>query len=50
MKKDDAQIRFRMPADLKDFIQGRAQENQRSMNGEIVYALRQYQRAHEKGA
>lgn len=45
MARDDCQFRLRLPADLRDFLRGGAEQNQRSINGEIVYALRQYQKA-----
>ncbi|WP_428331940.1 Arc family DNA-binding protein [Novosphingobium sp.] len=50
MIKDDAHFRLRLPSDLKEFIRERARQNQRSITGEIVYVLRQHQKANEKGA
>lgn len=44
------QFKLRVPADLRDFIRASAKRNQRSLNGELVFALRQYEKANEKGA
>lgn len=39
-----ANFRLRVPTDLRDYLRGSAAQNQRSINGEIVFALRQYQK------
>ncbi|WP_369825702.1 Arc family DNA-binding protein [Novosphingobium sp. HII-3] len=44
------QFKLRVPPDLRDFIRASAERNQRSLNGELVFALRQYEKANEKGA
>jgi hypothetical protein len=50
MGREDAQFRLRIPHDLRDFIRESSKRNQRSLNGEVVFALRQYQTDNEKGA
>lgn len=45
MSRDDAQFRLRMPHDLREFIRESARRNQRTLNGEAVFALRQYEKA-----
>lgn len=45
MTQEDAHCRLRFPVDLRDFLRENAKQNQRSINGEVVYALRQYQKA-----
>ena len=44
MAREDPMLRLRLPPDLKEFVQDSASHNQRSMNGEIVYVLRQHQK------
>jgi hypothetical protein len=44
MTREESQFRLRVPTDLRDFLRDSAGHNQRSINGEIVYALRQYQK------
>lgn len=43
MAREDSHIRIRLPTDLKNFVQTSARQNERSVNGEIVYVLRQHQ-------
>lgn len=45
MTQQDCQFRLRLPVDLRDFLRKNAKQNQRSINGEVVYALRQHQKA-----
>lgn len=45
MTQQDSQFRLRLPVDLRDYLRESAEQNQRSINGEIVYALRQHQKA-----
>jgi hypothetical protein len=39
---DDIRITLRMPADVAEGMKQSAHENDRSLNGEIVRALREY--------
>lgn len=43
MSRDDAQFRLRMPHDLREFVRESAKRNERSLNGEVVFILRQHQ-------
>lgn len=45
MSRDDTHFRLRIPPDLKEYIRACSLANQRSMNGEIIFALRQQQAA-----
>lgn len=45
MVREDPMLRVRLPRDLKDFVQASARENHRSMNGEIIIALRERQKS-----
>ncbi|MGE7204920.1 Arc family DNA-binding protein [Sphingomonas sp. NPDC019816] len=45
MAREDPMLRVRLPRDLKEFVQASARENHRSMNGEIIIALRERQKA-----
>lgn len=45
MSREDAQFRLRMPVELREFIRESAQRNQRTLNSEVVFALRQYEKA-----
>lgn len=45
MSRQDEHFRLRLPSDLKEFVREQARENQRSMTGEIVFALGQYRKA-----
>lgn len=49
---EEVKITLRMPADVAAGMKQSAQENDRSLNGEIVRALREYlaKRAREKRA
>lgn len=44
MARDDAHFRLRLPTDLKKYVSDAAQENHRSINGEVVHILRQHQK------
>lgn len=44
MTQEDSQFRLRLPTDLRDYLRESAVQNQRSINGEIVYVLRQHQK------
>jgi len=48
---DEVRITFRMPADVAEGIRASAKANDRSLNGEIVRALREYltRQQHQKG-
>lgn len=39
MARDDPEIRFRAPRDLRAWLKERATANRRSLNGEVVYRL-----------
>ncbi|WP_275098047.1 Arc family DNA-binding protein [Sedimenticola hydrogenitrophicus] len=41
MSRTDPQVKVRLPAELKDYIQETAGENHRTMNAEIVFRLEQ---------
>ena len=41
-KEAVVKITVRLPAKVHAFLQTRAKQNQRSLNGELVWALRQY--------
>lgn len=45
MTQEDSQFRLRLPTDLRDYLRESARLNERSINGEIVYALRQHQKS-----
>ncbi|KJV37905.1 Arc family DNA-binding protein [Acinetobacter brisouii] len=36
---EDAQLKLRVPAELKDFLEAEAKINHRTINGEVVYRL-----------
>lgn len=38
---EDAQLKIRVPQDLKDYIDEKAKANYRTLNGEVVYRLEQ---------
>ncbi|TJZ69754.1 Arc family DNA-binding protein [Chitiniphilus eburneus] len=40
----DPQTNFRMPADLKAWLKGRAAENHRSLTGELIATLEESRR------
>jgi hypothetical protein len=42
MQREDIRITLRMPADVAESMKQSAHENDRSLNGEIVRALREY--------
>jgi hypothetical protein len=44
----DAQIIVRLPATLKEWVQGQARASRRSVNGQMVVWLEELQAAHEK--
>ena len=47
----DPQLKVRLPIDLRDWLKRQAAENGRTMNAEIVFALRErQQRANPPGA
>lgn len=39
MKQDDAQMRIRLPDDVKDWLKKEARKNLRTQNAELVMAL-----------
>jgi hypothetical protein len=41
-RKDEVKITLRIPADVAEGMKQSAHENNRSLNGEIVWALREY--------
>ena len=41
-QQEEVKITLRMPADVAEDMKQSAQENDRSLNGEIVRALREY--------
>lgn len=41
MKADDSQIKLRIPSTLKTMIEGNAERNHRTINGEVVFLLEQ---------
>ncbi len=45
MGHEPSYLRIRIPPDLKEFIRESAAHNERSLNGEIVFALRERQKA-----
>lgn len=45
MARDDAQFRLRMPHDLREYVRESARHNQRSLNGEVVFIIRQHQKS-----
>lgn len=45
MTQEPTHFRLRLPEDLKDFVRESARINERSMNGEIIIALRERQKA-----
>lgn len=45
MAREDTHFRLRLPEDLKAFVRDSASRNQRSMTGEIIFALRERQMA-----
>ncbi|HUY79640.1 MAG TPA: Arc family DNA-binding protein [Ktedonobacterales bacterium] len=50
-RAEEVRITFRMPADVAEGIRASAKANDRSLNGEIVRALREYltRQQHQKG-
>lgn len=42
MARSDPQINLRLPLELRDKIKEAAQENRRSLNAEIIYAIEEY--------
>ncbi|MDT8332982.1 Arc family DNA-binding protein [Roseomonas gilardii] len=43
MARDDPQMKIRLPADLKSYIEAEAEKAGRSLNAEILHRLRQTQ-------
>ncbi|EDU8804996.1 Arc family DNA-binding protein [Salmonella enterica subsp. enterica] len=41
MSREDAQMKIRLPAELKEQLEKSAQENKRSMNAEVVHRLKE---------
>ena len=41
-RTEEVRITFRMPADVADGMRASAKANDRSLNGEVVRALREY--------
>ncbi|EAW8020972.1 Arc family DNA-binding protein [Salmonella enterica] len=40
MSREDAQMKVRLPADLKEMLEDAAKFNKRSLNAEVLYRLR----------
>jgi hypothetical protein len=47
MASSDLQVRFRLPEDLKEWLRKQAEQNVRSMNGEVVALLNAARRSAE---
>ncbi|EAN3983151.1 Arc family DNA-binding protein [Salmonella enterica] len=41
MSREDAQMKIRLPAELKERLEKAAQENKRSMNAEVIHRLKE---------
>ncbi|EAB2304015.1 Arc family DNA-binding protein [Salmonella enterica] len=41
MSREDAQMKIRLPAELKEQLEKAAQENKRSMNAEVLHRLKE---------
>ena len=44
-RKQVPPIGLRLPTDLKEWLAAKAAENQRSINGEAIWALQQYRKS-----
>lgn len=49
-KKQIASSQFRIPADLAEWLREKAEENTRTMNGELVARLKESRQREEKEA
>lgn len=47
MKKTDKRLDFRLPEDLLARLTALATEHERSINGELLWMLREYLKAHD---
>lgn len=42
---EDAQLKLRVPQELKEYLENEAKANQRTINGEVVYQLEQLRKS-----